>query len=196
MTINEDRFRTLRREFGRTASWAVWCPDVCGAGIQDLTRIAPAGKPSPDLHSRVVFVGLNPSRDLLPGDWSNFHDGRRYSKDRILAGLLDAAPWRGAYMTDLVKNLTRSVSTDVMSALRAGAINIEEHVRAFRAEMRLLGADERTLFIAVGKSNTWRLFTVHLRREFPNCGYVHNPRWGRKVIEQELRALADRVPPR
>ncbi|MDR1863263.1 MAG: hypothetical protein LBQ67_05005, partial [Treponema sp.] len=96
--MTEKHFEEIRTRYGKWASWAVW-------DEQDITDTACIEEHIGSLRPGVIFIGLNASRDISQKDWLNFHTNHK--ADRNLRSLLNAAPWKGSYITDIFKGKNR-----------------------------------------------------------------------------------------
>jgi hypothetical protein len=186
-------FETIERKYAAYASWAVWNP-------ADLLDSSVIRENLGDLKTSVVMVALNISR-ALPADWRNFHS-RDHARKLMLA--FNASPYRGAYMTDLIKNESDPDSGRLSQRIQDGAIDVQHHLATFREEMRDIGATDRTLFVLFGQPVT-RLFRKHLALIYPNnVSCVHYSMYGTgfsdaewvaktwRTLEEHSHATADR----
>ncbi len=155
MSISSERFQFLENKYGDVASWAIWDPN----NRKDPTIIR---RNVDDLNPSLVMVGLNISASL-PNKWSNFHIG---PKDGKLMQAFNTEPYRGAYMTDLIKYEIEANSANIMSLIRDGAIDPTKHAASFKEEMADVGANRETLFIVFGGLAS-NLFKKHLVQDFP-----------------------------
>src|SRR5262245_34094775 len=86
-------FLNLEGKYHSHASWAIWNPD-------DLPDTSIIREGLESLKSSVVMVALNLSK-FFPIQWKNFHSGRDHARKLMYA--FNRSPYRGAYMTDLIK---------------------------------------------------------------------------------------------
>ncbi len=182
-------FESLEKKYAQHASWAVW-------NSRDLEDTSVIRDNLPDLKTSVVMVALNISGEL-PSAWRNFHS-RDHARKLMYA--FNKSPYRGAYMTDLIKDCVEPNSARLRHQLRIGCVNLHSHVTSFRNEMEDLGAKDHTLFILFHTEVT-RLFNTHLAETFPNrVSCPHYSAWGytdagwvQKVwslLESNSRAMA------
>lgn len=150
--------KTLENKYGRYASWAIWNPDP---SIKMDTSVITDHVAQ--LHTSVVMVGLNIS-NTLPQPWSNFHFG---THDRKLIYAFNQSPYRGAYMTDIIKGEIDAKSSNIRAKIKSGEIDIAKHVSLFKTEMEDVGATQNTLFILFG-NETYQHFKKHLGSSYPN----------------------------
>ena len=115
-----------------------------------------------DLHTNVVIVGLNISQ-ALADDWLNYHTE---GHDRKLRYAFNRSPYRGAYMTDIIKRVEVK-SRNIQNEIKFGTLNLDSHLNNFREEMRIVGANKKSLFILLGNL-AYDLFNKELKSDFPN----------------------------
>lgn len=149
-------FHDLADRYGRHSSWAVWNP----ANPADTQII---GQDLSCLKTSVVLVALNIS-GRIQTDWQNFH-GRDHARKLMLA--FNASPYRGAYMTDLIKDEVEANAGKLRARIRNGTVDVAKHVNAFRAEMHDVGVEEHALFVLFGKVAA-HFFASHLAGVYPN----------------------------
>jgi hypothetical protein len=184
-------FEQLENKYAQHASWAVW-------NSRDLEDTSVIRENLRDLKTSVVMVALNISREL-PSAWRNFHS-RDHARKLMYA--FNQSPYRGAYMTDLIKAYVEPNSARLRQQLLTGHVDLPAHVATFREEMKDLGANTHTLFILFGREVTAR-FNRDLAETYPNrisCphysmygrGYT-DVQWVEKVwslLESNSRAMA------
>jgi hypothetical protein len=122
------------------------------------------------LKTSVVVIGLNVSR-AVANRWLNFHS-RDHARKLMFA--FNNSPYRGAYMTDLIKGEIEANSGRMSARIRNGKVDIQKHINTFRAEMHDVGVQQYDLFILFGADVT-NVFTTHLARIYPN--YVRCPHY-------------------
>ncbi len=173
--MNLERYNEIRRQFGKVASWAIWNPHP--KAEHDVSVIDNC---IDTLHASVVMVGLNISCEL-DSDWSNFRGGKH---DRKLKYAFNTSPFRGAYMTDIVKgNENAEVkSSKVVDDIRAVNINIADHTIRFQKEMNLVGADSETIFLVFG-NEAQRLFKQYLSNHYPR--FIPCPHYSKRGTDAE-----------
>jgi len=77
------------------------------------------------------------------------------------------SPYRGAYMTDVIKGEVEAKAGNLLARIRTGTVAVAKHVDTFRAEMHDVGVREHALFILFGKDAA-DLFRSHLAGIYPN----------------------------
>jgi len=168
MRLSQMLFDDLAKKYGRHASWAAW-NDNRAADVSLLVKEMECLKTS------VVMIGLNVSTHQ-PGIWENFH-GRDHARKLMYA--FNHSPYRGAYMTDLIKEVVEPNSAGLWAQIKTGTIDLQKQIRSFRTEMRDVGVTERSLFILFGKKVS-QLFRKHLANVYPNyVSCVHYSMYGK-----------------
>lgn len=165
MALAQSLLDDLAEKYGMYSSWATWNP----ANPADARIIA---EHQSCLKASVVMIGLNVSRPI-PNTWQNFH-GADHARKLMFA--FNDSPYRGAYMTDIIKGEVESKAGRLLARLRNGSIDVQKHIDAFRTEMFDVGAHEHSLFILFGK-DVAQFFTRHLAGIYPNhvsCAHYSN----------------------
>jgi hypothetical protein len=171
MELTQSIFSNLAKKYGGHASWAVWNPDH----LRDTQVIS---ENLYYLKTSVIMVGLNISSSLQQ-HWSNFHAGRH---DRKLMYAFNDSPYRGAYMTDIIKGEIEAKSERLKERIQRGQIDLQKHISAFRSEMDDLGVNKQSLFILFG-GEVNRLFADWLAGTYPD--YVACPHYSRRGTDAE-----------
>jgi len=135
--MNEPKLQALADKYGFTSSWAIWNPD-------DFSDLSVIESNHLKLFKNIVMVGLNVSADIKE-PWQNFHVG---PNDRKLMKAFNDTSYRGAYMTDLIKDHTEAKSDKLLDDLTEDKLS--ENFKRFYKEMETLGADKNTLFLLFG----------------------------------------------
>src|SRR5438105_4020841 len=143
-------FEQLENKYAQHASWAVW-------NSRDLEDTSVIRENLRDLKTSVVMVALNISREL-PSAWRNFHS-RDHARKLMYA--FNQSPYRGAYMTDIIKAYVEPSSARLQKQLVSGQLHVLSHVETFYDEMKDLGANNHTLFILFGGDVT-KLFNEYV----------------------------------
>lgn len=148
--ITKEMFENIRNKYGDYSSWAIWQEGNNSIFNKDKQSIFdPDRIDLTELKPNIVLVGLNVSRPLTDGDFCNFHDARPQSKDSILRNILNKPPFRGAYMTDIVKGVQNAKSSEVVKILNKTIGAKEKIIKAFEDELNCLGV-QNTLIVAFG----------------------------------------------
>ncbi len=172
--MHPNLFEQLENKYAQHASWAVW-------NNRDLEDTSVIRENLRDLKTSVVMVALNISR-ALPSAWRNFH-----SRDhaRKLMYPFNHSPYRGAYMTDIIKAYVEPSSARLQKQLLTGQLHVLSHVETFYDEMKDLGATNRTLFILFGREAT-KLFNMYLAAKYPNhVSCPHYSMYGKGYTDAE-----------
>ncbi len=154
--MDQSLFEQLEMKYAQHGSWAVW-----NSGDPEDTTVIRENLA--DLKTSVVMVALNISR-ALSRQWQNFHS-RDHARKLMYA--FNQSPYRGAYMTDLIKGYVEPSSARLQKELLSGELHILSHVETFYDEMKNLGTNNHTLFILFGGQVT-KLFNTHLAETYPN----------------------------
>jgi hypothetical protein len=142
----------------------VWAPATRGpkSNIDDLTIFDIAINPATlaRLNTSTIMVGLNIARSFAE-PLRNFHDSNPHANDFKLRHGFRATSFYGAYMTDIIKNVVKVKSIDLLSHLRARPSLIDSNVAAFRQELHDLRCPGATI-LAFGRA-TYELLAEILR---------------------------------
>jgi hypothetical protein len=133
----------IKINYGKVASWAIW-------NENDITDAEIIEKNINDLNPNIIMIGLNISGHL-EHNWQNFHSNHRGSHDRRLMKAFNQNKFRGAYMTDFIKNIAEPKSVLVNKYLNSPYI--EESRKKFEEELRDLGSTN-PLIILFGSDNS------------------------------------------
>ena len=136
-------------------SFAVWNKD----DINDLSVIE---KSIDILNQNIIIVSLNASRGLKK--FQNFHFRHRGGRDSWLEEAFNNSYFRGAYMTDVIKNDTSSKQSLVDLSKK----NIAENIKEFRKELFFIEC-KNPHFIVIGSE---RKTTGKLKQYLPK--YTNN----------------------
>lgn len=134
------------------ASWAVWPPSASYHRASDTSF--PAGDLDGVLHARSIILGLNPGESSVERrPWHNFHTSPRHNDHFLAEAFRDTSHW-GAYMTDLLTEVSSKSSTVDLSDE-----TIRRDVRVLVEQLQALGAVD-PLFIVIG-TKAARAFKDH-----------------------------------
>jgi hypothetical protein len=171
MELTQSIFSDLAKKYGDHASWAVWNPHH----LRDTQVIS---ENLYCLKTSVIMVGLNISASLQQ-HWSNFHAGRH---DRKLMYAFNDSPYRGAYMTDIIKGEIEAKSERLKERIQEGQVDVQKHIAAFHSEMDDLAVNKQALFILFG-GDVKRLFVERLAGVYTN--YAACPHYSRRGTDAE-----------
>ena len=132
----------LKKDFGEFGSWALWDENGGITSLINKRDFEILIKPS------IVILGLNASIKL-PNDWINFHSecqkfkkkkwGQEFTKN--LADLIMSDEFsilRGAYMTDIIKNIDFPESSKVIEEIKNNPKILSRSKEIFEKELNLL----------------------------------------------------------
>jgi hypothetical protein len=129
--VNEDGKveEVLLNEF---ASWAIWDEH----DREDMAHIEDE-KNLKELRPNIVFVGLNPSKNIedIRGGWEPWQNFYRMGR---LYDLLSSTRFRGAYMTDLIKKHYDTKGVNVKKYFNKNPEKIKFHLDFFFTELDML----------------------------------------------------------
>ena len=172
--MDRKRFEEIRAKYGKVASWAIWDPD----DYDDPTIIE---KHVEELTTRYVFVGLNVSNEISQSDWKNFHCRHRGGSDYKLMEKYNDSPYRGAYMTDILKDWVEVDSSEIERSVKENPERLQENIELFLQELADIGAEDSEVFVFGNAA--WNIFvnSPDLRRlkikKLVHYGY----RYGRRA---------------
>jgi hypothetical protein len=152
---NKAEIERIKEEFGKFSSWAIW-------DFQNEKNTKVIEENLNLLHSNFVFIGLNISKEI--DIWKNFRSGKH---DRKLKYAFNSAKQiKGAYMTDLIKKVELN-SKNIVSEVKDGRINIESHIKIFKAELEKVKVTPKSKFIIFG-SAARDLYDEYYEKNYPD----------------------------
>lgn len=152
---SSDEYKKLTLKYGSVSSWAIWNYD----NAYDTSII---DQQYDKLHSKFVLLGLNVSRILDSGHWSNFHDNTHARK---LKYACNDTKLRGSYITDIFKGIDEPSSAKLEESL-TGKI-ISKNVYTFKQEMRDIKLRDDSQFIIFGNL-TGKYFDKYFASDYKN----------------------------
>jgi len=141
------------------ASWAVW-------DDKDIKNPKIIEDNKEELNGKIVFVALNFGGKKRPNDWKdwqNFH-GKGVG-DQRLCKILSKPEFKGAYMTDLIKNLHNSKAKQAIKIFKTDETKRNEDIEFLFKEIELLGTENIEMYL-FGADVAW-LF-VNFVMKHPN----------------------------
>ena len=190
--IDREKFELIKAKYGHYASWAVWSAEEAlpKSNIGDLTVLDPDVNTNllSELHTDVVFVGLNISRGLVQHPLANFHDSRSEATDfKIRYGFRDSPSW-GGYMTDIIKDFEEKISGTVEQYLKTDTEFEKQNIKTFLGELDDLGAVQPTL-VAFGQV-TYRILHRHFLGQYDIVKVPHYAHFiSKENYRKEVRAI-------
>ena len=185
--MEQQQYISIKEKSGHFSSWALWNTDpdkfYQTSIIEESVEL---------LHSKYVIVGFNATR-VLHGEWNNFHMLHQGGRDRWLADLFNEKPYKGSYMTDLLKidgkdgiiKITKAgdVESYFFQPSNAEALSKSRGQKLlFKSEMELIGANEETTFILIGEL-TSRYFDCFT--DFSYTKKCHLPHYAGRLTKEE-----------
>lgn len=154
------KFKYLSNEYGPYASWAIW-DEI------NTRNTAIIEQSLSELNTKYILLALNISKGLEE-NWSNFHIGLH---DRKLIKAFNRSSLRGAYMTDLLKEVVQPDSKKLKALLKNPDF-LKKHIDFFQKEMMDIGASEDSIFILLGK-DVLNTFPFFVSNKYKNNKSVH-----------------------
>jgi len=151
-------FEKIKKKHGRKCSWAIW-------DESDVKNTDIIGKNLGDLRPDIVMVALNPSIKVS-GTFANFH---LTDNDHKLSYAINNSPYRGAYLTDIIKE-----QVEGSSAIVAANLTVEkerEYIHKLQKELADLGS-ETSLIVGLG-GLAYRILNRHLKDTYAIKGIYH-----------------------
>jgi hypothetical protein len=177
MSYTSEQFKQLTETHGGYGSWAIWGYKSGKAGESNTDQIFDNYQ---QLHARFVILGLNISAPL-DKHWQNFHGGRH---DRKMKYAFNDTVVRGAYMTDIYKEIVDVNAVGLDKYIRSNRLLIYENVKKFKAELADVKLMDNSTFVVLGPENSilGRHFNDYFRPNFPNHPVIfhrHYSSWGK-----------------
>ncbi len=189
-------FLQLEKEFGKYGSWALWDKD---GKIEPFVQIKNSVRFIKDsINPNIVFMGLNASRDLKKEiDWANYHSdlkpkkGRTWKKAscRRLAEIIQQKeffPFRGAYMTDIIKTRYDSTSGKLKIFLKTHKSILNKNKKLLEREMKMLqkiSGSNKFVIICIGDDS----FEITKQILGTNENLYKIPHYAMRGIDDEIR---------
>ena len=166
--IDVDRYKKLKREYGKYSSWAIWqeAGEKPKSNTGDMS-IFDDEKICDKLNDKFVFVGLNGSsthgkQEAVP--WKNFHSDYSGQNDFKLRFALKGTPFWGSYITDIIKNHLEVDSKKVREDLKSNYQEVEDNIKKFKKELSIL-SDKKPVLIAMG-NDSYNILQSNLGDEY------------------------------
>ncbi|MCX6818310.1 MAG: hypothetical protein NTU57_05640 [Candidatus Aenigmarchaeota archaeon] len=132
--MEQTSLQKIEKNHGNYASFAIWDEKNYDANPTELIKIY-----MNDLKPQIVIVGLNASRDTK--NFEAFHCKHRGGRGEWLKDAFNKSRFRGAYMTDIIKDVNPKSKNVKLS---------ENDIKTFSNELKDLGCKNFTV-IAIGK---------------------------------------------
>ena len=158
--ISKSTFVQIKSIYGKVSSFAIWAQSQKGEGpkghIDDLSPLDVETNPGvlKKLHCDVVFVGLNPSRELeKKADFANFHDGNPKGTDYVLRRLLVGTVCEGAAMTDFIPDFVNVDAKNAMKRIKSNRRYYVKCMEDFLRKMDVITGEGgcKPVLVAMGK---------------------------------------------
>ena len=164
--INQNIYNELKKRYWNVSSWTIWSQPIDNRPKSNMGSLNVFDDPDllNKLNTRFVFVGLNGSGvhegfydPIKP--WHNFHSDNPRGNDYKLRYALNATPFWGSYITDIIKDYEEVDSSKVATHINQDPEFIKENIDIFMDELRLLGG--KPVIIALGNAS-FKLLKKHL----------------------------------
>ena len=168
--INQNIYNKLKKRYGKVSSWTIWSQPIDNRPKSNMGSLDVFDDPDllNKLNTRFVFVGLNGSGvhegfydPIKP--WHNFHSDNPRGNDYKLRYALNATPFWGSYITDIIKDFEEVDSGKVATHINQNPEFIKENIDIFMDELRLLGG--KPVIIALGNAS-FKLLKKHLAGDY------------------------------
>ncbi|HEY8784354.1 MAG TPA: hypothetical protein VIM16_22190 [Mucilaginibacter sp.] len=181
MAYSSIEFKNLESKYGEVSTWAIWEHSKYRIMEKSVKCIA---ENLTLLHSKYVLIGLNASRKIEGEKWNNFRGGRH---DRKLKYALNDTDLRGAYMTDLFKEIVNPKSVDFYNYIKTNGEFIMKNVLSFKQEMSDIRISPETTFIIWGTENslTARLYKQHFEIHFSDIKTIYHKHYSSRGFDKD-----------
>lgn len=166
--ISLELFTKIKDAYGDVCSWAVWdkVGDTPKSNMGNMDVLDPDLNPNllNVLHTDVVMIGLNFSRDIcFDVPFRNFHDPSPCANDFKIRYAFQDTYYYGAYMTDLIKNTIVKSSKELLSYLQTDKSVIQDNIVKLQDEFRDIET-KRPIILAFGRV-TFELLEEYLPKD-------------------------------
>ena len=168
--INQNIYNELKKRYGKVSSWTIWSQPIDNRPKSNMGSLDVFDDPDlmNKLNTRFVFVGLNGSgkHDEFydPNKpWHNFHSDNPRGNDFKLRYALNATPFWGSYITDIIKDYEEVDSGKVVKYTKEHPEIMRKNIQTFKDELRLLGGNP--VIIALGNAS-FKLLKNHLAGDY------------------------------
>ncbi|WP_294959657.1 hypothetical protein [uncultured Fibrobacter sp.] len=169
MSIKEDRFNELKKEYGAVASWAIWdMPSSNNLSTKENVGSMNWAKDEnlliEEIKTDFVFIALNAADNHKGKDghakqdsWINFHSSYSKGRDYKLRfavmkrnekGFCTA---KGSYITDLIKDIPTKDAKELKSILKNNPQKLESNIEKLKEELSILDNKKKPILIALGR---------------------------------------------
>ncbi len=99
-----------------------------------------------DINRNIILVGLNISgKGLIDNPFSNFHNSKSTSHDYKIRFAIQDTIFSGAYMTDIIKDHEKVMSSEVMKYLNKNPNIKKENIESFEVELKDIEANNQKI---------------------------------------------------
>lgn len=177
MAYSTVEFENIKKKYGKYSTWAIWSKDRTNENSVNCI-----GEDLESLNSSYILIGLNMSRKLRPWEnWENFRGGKH---DRKLKYALNDSPLRGAYMTDLFKDINNPNSVDFLNFINENPELIDKNVKLFKEEMNDIKVSSETKFIILG-GLTGKLYKQYFNQHFREIEVLYHKHYSARGTDED-----------
>ena len=131
MELDRKQYNILKEKYGKVASWLIYYDDY-GNHEKNYKLIE---RSIDILNPKYVFCGLNAACHTMKV-WEAFHVKYQGGKGKLLRDTFNASRvFRGAYVTDIIKEHVDPKSNNVRDKIKKNGINIGHNIKIFCQEM-------------------------------------------------------------
>ena len=201
--LDKTIYRLMKRKYSDVGSWAVWDDqlDKPKSNMGNMAWAKDEGKLCRILNPKFVFVGLNKSKrpdenskdenSNAKNPWKNFHSGNSRSHSYKLRYALKGTTFWGAYMTDLLTDVEKTDSKQVVSIFKKDKAALEKQIKDFEREISHLGG--KPVLVALG--NATYDFLRSLKDKYPAIDKLPHYSYSRINKEQYREKLLETLKP-
>ena len=165
MGITKAKYELLKKNYGRTSSWAVWDKPLSKErnskeNVGTMEWMKNEDSLIKKLKTDFVFIAFNgsSSHDGETGHqpntpWANFHSCYTYGRDYVLRFAILETEAEGSYITDLIKDYQTANAPDAIKQLNLNnnKAELEKHISKLTNELEILCGNKKPCLIALGR---------------------------------------------
>ena len=171
--MDKEKFLEIKEKYGNVASFCFWEKNKGNTNFFENPNEELLKK----LKTNIIVLGVNISRDLERGDFSNVHDGRSKSTDNRLYKALEGTDVYGAYFTDLYKSHVNGKSKEVFEHFNGHPEEQKKQFESLKEEIDFVsdGGDPLIIVCSKCQNENQNELLKHFRKFCEHVG--HNYRY-------------------
>jgi len=187
LTIKE-----IKVKYGHVCSFAIWKKidktQKPKYGVGDISHFDNEEKIN--INRNIILTGLNKSFSKnIVKPFQNFHSTSNNSNDfRIRYAVNENPIFRGAYMTDIIKDHPEVKSDKVMKYLNSNKDVINKNIKLFEEELKDIGA-ENPVIIAFGNA-CYKILNDSLGKKYK---IIKVPHYSSGISRKKLRECFNEI---